>query len=70
MAAAPDGVTVTPRSVYPIADMAGEIMFATWLLPYNEGVAQWVDPFYDAGADSHTSIMGSVGANTIFYNTG
>ena len=51
------------------ADM-GEIMFATWLLPYNEGVAQWVDPFYDAGADSHTSIMGSVGANTIFYNTG
>ena len=49
---------------------AGEIMFATWLLPYNEGVAQWVDPFYDAGADSHTSIMGSVGANTIFYNTG
>ena len=49
---------------------AGEIMFATWLLPYNEAVAQWVDPFYDAGADSHTSIMGSVGANTIFYNTG
>ena len=48
----------------------GEIMFATWLLPYNEGVAQWVDPFYDAGADSHTSIMGSVGAHTIFYNTG
>ena len=48
----------------------GEVMFATWLLPYNEGVAQWVDPFYDAGADSHTSIMGSVGANTIFYNTG
>ena len=49
---------------------AGEIMLATWLLPYNEGVAQWVDPFYDAGADSHTSIMGSVGAHTIFYNTG
>ena len=43
---------------------AGEIMLATWLLPYNEGVAQWVDPFYDAGADSHTSIMGSVGAGT------
>ena len=48
----------------------GELMLATWLLPYNEGVAQWVDPFYDAGADSHTSIMGSVGAHTIFYNTG
>ena len=49
---------------------AGEIMMATWLLPYNEGVAQWVDPFYDAGADSHTSIMGSVGAAGTFYNTG
>ena len=48
----------------------GEIIFAIWLLPYNEGVAQWVDPFYDAGADSHTSIMGSVGATTVFYNTG
>ena len=48
----------------------GEVMFATWLLPYNEAVAQWVDPFYDAGADSHTSIMGSVGGTTIFYNTG
>ena len=49
---------------------AGEIMMATWLLPYNEGVAQWVDPFYDAGADSHTSIMGSVGAEGTFYNAG
>ena len=50
--------------------MMGEIMMATWLLPYNEGVAQWVDPFYDAGADSHTSIMGSVGAGGTFYNAG
>ena len=49
---------------------AGEIMFSTWLLPYNEAVAQWVDPFYDAGADSHTSIMGSIGYGTVFYNTG
>ena len=48
---------------------AGEIMLATWLLPYNEGVAQWVDPFYDAGADSHTNIMGSMGASSSsFYN--
>ena len=39
----------------------GEIMFGQWLLPYNEIVAAWVDPFYDAGADSHTSIMGNVG---------
>ena len=49
---------------------AGEIMFATWLLPYNEAVAQWIDPFYDAGGDSHTSIMGSVGASTIYHSPG
>ena len=42
-------------------EMMGEIMFGQWLLPYNEIVAQWVDPFYDAGADSHTSIMGNIG---------
>ena len=51
----------------------GEIMFAQWLLPYNEIVAQWVDPFYDAGADSHTSIMGNIGGagdvfGALFYN--
>lgn len=53
----------------------GEFMFGQWLLPYNEIVAQWVDPFYDAGADSHTSIMGNLGANAsnqasdqLFYN--
>ena len=49
---------------------AGEIMFATWLLPYNEAVAQWIDPFYDAGADSHTSIMGGVGGSTIYHSPG
>jgi len=43
-------------------------MFGQWLLPYNEMVAQWVDPFYDAGADSHTSIMGNIGGNGNFYN--
>ena len=51
----------------------GEIMFAQWLLPYNEMVAQWVDPFYDAGADSHTSIMGNIGyarGGGNFYNGG
>lgn len=52
----------------------GEIMFGQWLLPYNEIVAQWVDPFYDAGADSHTSIMGNLGGSAqnglsaLFYN--
>jgi len=49
----------------------GEIMVGQWLLPHNEMVAQWVDPFYDAGADSHTSIMGNVGASEgAFYNGG
>ena len=53
-----------------ISGSFGEIMFATWLLPYNEMVAAWVDPWYDAGNASHTNIMGSVGATTIFYNVG
>jgi len=49
----------------------GEVMFANWLLPHNEMVAAWVDPFYDAGADSHTSIMGNVGGGTgRFFNGG
>jgi hypothetical protein len=53
-----------------ISGSFGEIMMATWLLPYNEMVAAWVDPWYDAGNASHTNIMGSVGAHTIFYNVG
>ncbi len=49
----------------------GEFMFGQWLLPYNEMVAQWVDPFYDAGADSSSSIMGNIGGNqSFFYNGG
>ncbi len=42
-------------------EMMGEIMFAQWLLPYNEIVAGWIDPFYDADTNSHTSIMGNLG---------
>lgn len=48
----------------------GEFMVGQWLLPHNEMVAQWVDPFYDAGADSHSSIMGSYGFGSAFYNGG
>ena len=48
----------------------GEFMLGQWLLPHNEAVAAWVDPFYDAGADSHTSIMGSIGYGTRFFNGG
>ena len=59
------------------SETMGEIMAGQWLLPYNEIVAQWVDPFYDAGADSHTSIMGNIGGtadraggwlSSLFYN--
>ena len=54
-----------------ISGSFGEIMFANWLLPYNEMVAGWVDPWYDAGSASHTNIMGQVGTGTaIFYNLG
>ena len=53
-----------------ISGSMGEVMYANWLLPYNEMVAGWVDPWYDAGSASHTNIMGSVGAYTIFYNLG
>ncbi len=54
-----------------LAGAWGEVMFANWLLPHNEMVAAWVDPFYDAGADSHTSIMGNVGGGTSrFFNGG
>ena len=48
----------------------GEIGYAIWLLPFNEMVAQWVDPFYDAGLDSHTSIMGTHGLSSNFFNGG
>ena len=48
----------------------GEIGYAIWLLPFNEMVAQWVDPFYDAGLDSHTSIMGTFGLTSNFFNGG
>jgi len=51
-------------------DGMGEIMFATWLLPYNEAVAQWIDPFYDAGPTSHTSIMGGIGGSSIYHSPG
>ena len=54
-----------------ISGSFGELMFATWLLPYNEMVAAWVDPFYDAGNASHTGIMGNIGTTSgMFYNTG
>ena len=46
-----------------LSDTMGEIMFAQWLLPYNDMMAARLDPFYDVGADSHSSIMGNIGGN-------
>lgn len=48
----------------------GEIMFGQWLLPANEMIAQWIDPFYDAGQTSHSALFGSVGYGTLFFNGG
>lgn len=48
----------------------GDIHFGQWLLPHNEAVAQWIDPFYDASAESHSAIFGSVGFGTLFFNGG
>ena len=58
------------NSKLSLSGVWGEVMWGQWLLPYNEMVAQWVDPFYDAGLDSHSSIMGSIGGGTLFYNGG
>ena len=47
----------------------GDIAFATWLLPFFE-LRIWMDPFYGVGDDGHSSIMGSVGGQTVFYSPG
>ena len=38
----------------------GEIMWGNWLTPYNEVVAGWIDPYWDADFTSHTAIMGTI----------
>ena len=58
------------NSKLSLAGAWGEIGVAIWLLPFNEMVAGWVDPFYDAGLDSHTSIMGTHGLTSNFFNGG
>ena len=63
------GVIVTLRSAFVMRRWV-RLCLVNGCLPYNEIVAQWVDPFYDAGADSHTSIMGNVGFGGVFYNGG
>ena len=48
----------------------GEVMFSGWLTPYNEITAQWIDPFYDAGSHTHSTLLGNVGYGVNYGNTG
>ena len=48
----------------------GEVMFSGWLTPYNEITAQWIDPFYDAGSHTHSTLLGNVGWGTNYGNSG
>ena len=45
-------------------------MFSSWLTPYNEITAQWIDPFYDAGSHTHSTLLGLMGWGTSYNNTG
>ena len=56
-----------------IHETAGELMIGTWLLPYNEIVAQWVSQGYDADNTGHTALMGDFGSGGIgdgYYSPG
>ena len=48
----------------------GEVMFSGWLTPYNEITAQWIDPFYDAGSHTHSTLLGNVGWGVNYGNSG
>ncbi len=48
----------------------GEVMFSQWLTPYNEITAQWIDPFYDAGNQTHSTLMGLSGFGSSYGNGG
>jgi len=48
----------------------GEVMFSGWLTPYNEVTAQWIDPFYDAGSHTHSTLLGNVGWGVNYGNSG
>ena len=48
----------------------GDIHVGQWLLPANEMIAQWIDPFYDHDMNAHSYMMGSVGYGNVFYNGG
>jgi hypothetical protein len=48
----------------------GEVMFSAWLTPYNEITAQWIDPFYDADNQTHSTLMGLSGFGSGYGNGG
>ncbi len=48
----------------------GEIMASSWLTPYNEVTAQSIDPFYDAGSHTHSTLLGTIGYGPNYNNTG
>ncbi len=48
----------------------GDIHVGQWLLPANEIIAQWIDPFYDHDMNSHANLFGNVGHGTLYYNGG
>lgn len=48
------------NSKISVSGAFGEIMFGNWLSPYNEVVAGWIDPYWDADFTSHTALMGTI----------
>lgn len=48
----------------------GDIHVGQWLLPANEVIAQWIDPFYDHDMNSHANLFGNIGHSTLYYNGG
>ncbi len=48
------------NSKISISGAFGEVMWGNWLTPYNEVVAGWIDPYWDADFTSHTALMGTI----------
>ncbi len=53
-----------------ISGIWGEVMYSAWLTPYNEITAQWIDPFYDAGTQTHATLLGLSGFGSSYGNGG
>lgn len=53
-----------------LAGVWGEVMFSQQLTPYNQMTAAWLDPFYDAGTNTHSTNMGLGGFGIAYGNGG